>query len=85
MLDEKITSLVKKVFQQKLKNKYEDPIKGDENIFTDLGVDSLLLMEIIIELEDIFDITFDDENLTMENLSTINRISSLIHNSFETN
>lgn len=68
----------KTIFANKLSDKYGKEIIGDEDVFNELGVDSLLLMEIIIDLEDIFNITFDDEKLTLDNLRTINNICKLI-------
>jgi acyl carrier protein len=42
------------------------------------GLDSLKMMSLIINLEESFDITFDDEVLLFENFSTIEKISQQI-------
>lgn len=83
MLSKEILNSTKDIFKKKIENRYQEEIIGNENIFTDLGIDSLLLMEIIIELEDFFDITFDDEKLNMGTVSTIDQISTLIQNSMK--
>ncbi|MFF2154439.1 acyl carrier protein [Paenibacillus chitinolyticus] len=39
-----------------------------------LGMDSFNSVKLIVKLEEVFDITFDDEELLFENFSTINKI-----------
>lgn len=45
---------------------------------TDFGFDSIELMYTIIELENIFNFTFRDEDLTYENISNFSRLRDII-------
>ncbi len=50
-------------------------------ITADLGVDSLSVMEIVAELEDLYDLTFPDEELP--NVKTVGDVTRLIVKSLE--
>ena len=43
-----------------------------------LGLNSIKSVALIVELEEAFDITFDDEELLFENFSDINRIAERV-------
>lgn len=43
-----------------------------------LGLDSIRSVALIVELEEAFDIMFDDEELLFENFSTLNKISERV-------
>ncbi len=50
---------------------------ADENL-NRVGVDSVNFIEIIIRLEDTLHITFDDEELLLDNLNTLNKLETVI-------
>ncbi len=50
---------------------------ADENL-NRVGVDSVNFIEIIISLEDTLHITFDDEELLLDNLNTLNKLETVI-------
>lgn len=51
----------------------------DEDVcINDYGVDSLMLISIILRIEDEFSICIPDENLSFETLSSLNGFSQLI-------
>jgi acyl carrier protein len=68
-----ITTGVQKVLETKA------AISVDENLF-DLGLNSLKTIALIVELEVAFDIVIDDEDLYLENYSTIQKITDCITN-----
>ncbi|WP_158602300.1 acyl carrier protein [Cohnella endophytica] len=55
------------------------PVDIHEPIY-DMGVDSMKTIQLIVLIEQHFDINFDDEELIMESFSTIDRITDCIVN-----
>lgn len=45
----------------------------------DLGIDSLMLLELIVEVEDALKFTFDESDLEMENFITIESLLNVIN------
>jgi acyl carrier protein len=43
-----------------------------------LGLDSMASVELVLELETAFDIAFQDDELLLENFSTVERIVSMV-------
>ena len=52
-------------------------ISVDENL-NRVGVDSVNFIEIIISLEDKLHIVFDDEELLLDNLNTLNKLENVV-------
>ena len=48
-----------------------------EDMLKSLGIDSLLLVELIITIEEVFNITFDQSDLNPERLITVKSIVDL--------
>ena len=79
LLDEKILNLVFKGFDEDFINSLSDNINVcDINIFNDLGYDSIKLIQLIVDLEEMFKVEIDDEMLWMDNFSTIKQIIETI-------
>lgn len=53
-------------------------LQDNEDIFSLGFVNSLFAMELVMFVEKTFSITIEDEDLTIENFSTVNNIASLI-------
>lgn len=51
---------------------------GEEDNLVDLGMDSLKAIELVVGLEEKFDIMIDEEDLLIENLSTVSDIQELV-------
>jgi acyl carrier protein len=49
----------------------EDPLNA-------IGMDSLNCMDIVVNIEEHFEISFDDEELLLENLNSINKLSAIV-------
>ncbi len=45
-----------------------------------IGVDSVNFIEIVISLEEEFNIAFEDDELLLQNLNTINKLKNIISN-----
>lgn len=52
-------------------------ISGDDTL-NRIGVDSVNFVEIIINIEDNFNIAFQDDELLLQNLNTLNKLNTII-------
>jgi len=50
------------------------------DLIDDLGMDSLTFITAVVKLEALFNITFPDEMLLMENFKTVDNIVTIINN-----
>jgi acyl carrier protein len=55
-------------------------ITDDSDLINDIGMDSIQIMQLVVELENEFNIEFDDDDLVMENLAKVNNLVQLIDN-----
>ena len=72
---QKIAQVVANVLNRTL-----DPVEsmsGDEPLHT-LGMDSINCVEIILQLEEEINIAFDDEELMIDNLNSINKLCKIV-------
>lgn len=53
-------------------------INNKTNLTTDLGFDSLEIVELIVELENEFNIEFDDDDLDIENITVFHKLLETI-------
>lgn len=58
--------------------RFSDAIAADMKLSEDLGFDSLSLVELIVDLEDRFDIEIDESDLNPSQLKTVAQIYSLV-------
>ena len=58
--------------------RFSDTIAADMKLSEDLGFDSLSLVELIVDLEDRFDIEIDESDLDPSQLKTVAQIYSLV-------
>lgn len=54
-------------------------LQGDKNL-TDLGIDSLMYMMIIVQIEETYDIQFDEEKMVEGNYDTIIKLANFVEN-----
>lgn len=54
------------------------PLNDDMLLIEDLGMDSLGLMSLVLDIEDEFGISFDDGNLLFENFNRIGDLRDII-------
>ncbi len=51
---------------------------GDEDQLSQYGVDSFLLLELIVALEEVFDVKFEQSDITAEVLQSVASLAKLI-------
>ena len=56
----------------------KEDINDKTNLFDDLGMDSIEMLELIVEFEDGFGIEFDDDDIDAEVLGNVSKIVELI-------
>lgn len=55
-----------------------DEIGDEASLISDLSLDSIQMLALITGLESEFDIMLDDEDLDLENLSSVNRLAEFV-------
>ena len=56
-----------------------DEIGSDVSLISDLNLDSIQMLALITGLESQFNIVLEDDDLDLENLSTVNRIAEFVN------
>ncbi|MEK5497201.1 phosphopantetheine-binding protein [Bacillus sp. FSL M8-0077] len=74
-----LSSQVKDLVLRSLDDDSKISIGADEEL-TNQGLDSIKAVSLILELEEVFDIQFADEELLTEHFSTINKIVHQLQN-----
>ncbi|NEW06274.1 acyl carrier protein [Paenibacillus sp. SYP-B3998] len=72
---EKIAGKVGKVLNLEAERMVE--LSGDEALNT-IGMDSINCMEIVVEIEEEFEITFSDDELLLESLNSLNKLTAIV-------
>ncbi len=75
MMEEKIKEIVVTVLE--LSQDDADMIDEDTDL-TEYGLDSMTCVEVVVNLEEEFGITVEEEDLLVENMSTIAGIKDLV-------
>ncbi|EEC58716.1 phosphopantetheine-binding protein [[Bacteroides] pectinophilus] len=68
---------------KKLVNNGIDANITEETSLVELGIDSLMTVELVLWLEDAFNIQFNDSDLEMENLRNVRDIVNLVNKYIE--
>ncbi|EMS70587.1 acyl carrier protein [Ruminiclostridium cellobioparum] len=76
-LEEKIENIILNVL--KIQPEIIKELSPDETL-NRIGVDSVNFIEIVISLEEEFNIAFEDDELLLQNLNTVNKLKSVISN-----
>ncbi len=53
-------------------------ITDDENLMETHDIDSVRLFEIVVGLEEVFDVSFEDADFTVETFSSVNSIAEYV-------
>jgi len=61
-----------------------DNVELDSDLRDSYGVDSIVLVELLVEIEEVFGITFDSSSLTYETFSTVRSIADYVYNKLNT-
>lgn len=74
-MEEKLREIVARVLE--LSEEQAEDLDRDTDLM-ELGLDSMTCVEVVVNLEDEFGITVDEEDLLVENMSTIARLEELV-------
>jgi len=79
MAAERIEDTIKKMMVERLflKMKPED-IGDDTLLMEDLGVDSVSVFEIVVGLEEVFGVTFEDDEFDIQNFRTPRSVADYV-------
>ncbi len=78
-MDERIEDRLKELIVERLFLKIEPSEIGDEdNLAEDHGIDSLQVLEVIVGLEEEYDVSLEDEDFDAEMLQTIKSIADFV-------
>lgn len=76
MINEEIRELIQECIGSELVSDLED-IRDDDELFI-VGIDSINLVTLILEIENKYGIEFDVEEIDMEKFKTINDIAKIV-------
>ena len=76
----KLKEAIKSVCRMEKESGYVDGLLNDENcdLIDELGFDSLLFVELIVSIEDEFEIEFDMNNLDINKLRHLNELKNIV-------
>lgn len=80
---EAIESTLKELIVERLFLDIEPGDIDDETELAEYGVDSFLLLELIVAMEEIFEIKFDQADITTETLKSVSTLAELIRSKQE--
>ena len=78
---EKIADIVAKVFRLDVES--VRMMSGDDSLGS-IGLDSINCMELVIYIEESFDVAFQDEDLLLDNLDTMDKLCGIVERKLET-
>ena len=79
MPDERIEDQLKDIIVERcgLKVSPQD-LDDQDSLFDKWGLESVKILEMVVGMEDLFDVEFEDDEFTKENFETIARIAQVI-------
>lgn len=75
-MEQKVMNEIKELIADILESQEE--ISEDARLVEDLGIDSVLILQLIANIEMQFNITFDDEDLLVDKFSTVSSLADYI-------
>ena len=78
MVDVQNKSMVEQIIEILQDILETDAVIGVEDDLSKFGLDSMRSVSLIVELENAFQVMFDDSELVFDNFSTINKIVALV-------
>ena len=79
-MEEQVKEILKELCRLDLTEEEKERLLQEEdcNLKEDLGFDSLLMVELIIEIEEFFDFEFDAEEMDMKRLQSYQNLLELV-------
>ncbi|MBR0458401.1 MAG: acyl carrier protein [Victivallales bacterium] len=78
MADKSLELQLKELIVERLFLEIDADQIGDDTPLSDYGVDSFLLLELIVALEEVFDVKFEQSDITAEVLKTVASMAALV-------
>lgn len=79
MKREKIEADVKQILSDVVKGRVApQDIKNDDILAKTLGVDSIMVLEVLVNMEEVYGFCLEEEDLDFESFATVNNIADLI-------
>lgn len=75
-IEEKVKEIICNIIEN---NDFYSQITDQTNLIDDAGMDSIQIMQLVVELETVFNIEFHDDDLIIENLANMQCLNQLIH------
>lgn len=76
---EDITATLRQIFVETLRLPTAPTLLGEKDLVTQLGIDSIALMEIITRVEHTFHITVDEEDISPTLVNSLETLARYIH------
>lgn len=71
-----LVELIRKYSKVKIENEF---LSNDVSLDNDLGIDSIMLLQLVVDIEDEFSISISDDELDAEVIGTFGGLLSLIN------
>ena len=78
MADKSLELQLKELIVERLYLEIDADQIGEDTPLSDYGVDSFLLLELIVALEEVFDVKFEQSDITAEVLKTVASMAALV-------
>ncbi|MCE5219520.1 phosphopantetheine-binding protein [bacterium] len=78
MADDLKLQLKKMIVERLFLNVAPEDIEDEENLMDEYSIDSVNLFEIIVGLEDEFEITLEEDDFNVETFSTVSNIAEFV-------
>lgn len=75
-INEKIKRIICSVTEQP---GYYDKLTNKSNLIYDIGIDSIQMMQIIVEIENEFDVEFNDDELILDDLAKLENLFRIVN------
>lgn len=72
--------LLKIILEVNEKSKYEVELKEGQSLINDFNFDSINIFDLVIKIEDEFDIEIEDEYLDIDIIDNVNKLIQIIEN-----
>jgi acyl carrier protein len=77
-MENKLKELIKEISDNRLN---KEDINDDTNLLEDIGLDSIQIMNLVVEIEAQFEIEIGDDDLIMDKLAVFGNLKTLVINS----
>lgn len=80
LITEKLKLIISQIKEQE---SLAETLKDDDDIINDIGIDSLEMIEFMLEIEDAFAIELNFDNINIAHLNSIKALGEYLHEQIE--